>query len=206
MKIKKALESLLKYSPESHYSFDILDSEEQMNKEIKNTYIKNILDDNINDDNFQNEINKNKISKKQNKETKSNDENTNTQIFPSLPINLDFIKSKYNFLINSDIVIREFTLNARNKQYNAFVIYIDGMVSSEIMDNFVLRPLMIKDKANSYDGNHSIVINEALTNNITVKKVKKFNLGEYIMSCLMPQNSVTMEDTFENVITGINSR
>ena len=41
-------------------------------------------------------------------------------VFPSLSINLDFLKVKYNTLINSDISIREFTLNARNKQYNAF--------------------------------------------------------------------------------------
>ncbi len=72
-------------------------------------------------------------------------------IFPSLSVNLDYMKTKYNLLINSDIILREFTLNARGKQYNAFLVYIDGMVDSEIMDKFILEPLMLRNKNNLYD-------------------------------------------------------
>lgn len=38
-------------------------------------------------------------------------------IFSSLSVNLEYVKVKYNTLINSDIVVREFTLTARNRQY-----------------------------------------------------------------------------------------
>lgn len=48
-------------------------------------------------------------------------------IYPSLEVNLEYMKVKYNTLINSDIVIRPFTLTARDKQYQAFLIYIDGI-------------------------------------------------------------------------------
>lgn len=57
-------------------------------------------------------------------------ENANKNIYPSLDINLDYLKVRFNTLINSDIVIREFTLTARNRQYKAFILYIDGMVDT----------------------------------------------------------------------------
>ena len=129
-----------------------------------------------------------------------------TKIFQSSTVNLDYMKTKYNILINSDIVLREFILNAKGKQYKAFIVYIDGMVDSQIMDDFVLEPLMMRNKNNLYDGPQNKVISEAVTNNITVRKVKKFDLSEYIMNCLVPQNSIKQVSDFEKVASGINSR
>ena len=126
-------------------------------------------------------------------------------IFPSLSVNLDYMKTKYNLLINSDIILREFTLNARGKQYNAFLVYIDGMVDSEIMDKFILEPLMLRNKNNLYDGTQNKIISEAVANNITVRKVKKFDLSNYLMGCLMPQNAVKEVTDFDQAASGINS-
>ncbi len=127
-------------------------------------------------------------------------------IFPSLSVNMEYMKIKYNLLINSDVILREFTINARGKQYNAFLIYIDGMVDSEIMDKFILEPLMLRNKSNLYDGGQSKVISEAVANNITVRKVKKFDLSNYLIGCLMPQNAVKEVKDFDEVASGINSR
>lgn len=126
------------------------------------------------------------------------------KIYPSLKVNLDFIKAKYNTLINSDVIVREFTINARNKQYEAFLIYIDGMVNSEFLNEFVIKPLMLRNKSNLFDGNQEKVISEAVSNNITVRKVKKFNLVDYIYNCLIPQNDIKMVDEFSDIISGIN--
>lgn len=120
-------------------------------------------------------------------------------IFPSLKVNLEYIKTRYNTLINSDIVIRQFTLNARGKQYEAFIAYIDGMIDSKIMDDFILEPLMMRSKNNLFDGSQNKIISEAVANNITVRKVKKFNLSNYLMGCLMPQNSLVEVDDFDKV-------
>lgn len=128
------------------------------------------------------------------------------KIYPSLNVNLEYMKSKYNILINSDIILREFTLNARGKQYNSFIVYIDGMVDSELMNKFILEPLMMRNKNNLYDGSQNKIISEAVTNNITVRKVKKFDLSNYLMSCLMPQNAVNEVSKFSEVSNGINSR
>ena len=127
------------------------------------------------------------------------------KIYPSLSVNLEFMKTKYNALINSDIVFREFVINARGKQYNALLVYIDGMINSQIMDDFILKPLMMRNRNNLYDGSQNKVISEAVANNITVRKVKKFDLASYILSCLMPQNSVKKQTDFESIISGINS-
>ena len=128
------------------------------------------------------------------------------KIFTSLDVNLEYVKTKYNLLINSDIVLRQFTLNARGKQYNAFLLYIDGMINSELMDNFVLKPLMMRNRNNLYDGGQNKVVSQAVANNITVRKVKKFDLPSYIINCLLPQNTVKQAKTFEQAFTGINSR
>ena len=125
-------------------------------------------------------------------------------VFPSLSINLDFLKVKYNTLINSDIVVREFTLTARNRQYGAFLIYIDGMVDTKIINDFVLEPLMLRNRANSYDGNETRVVSEAISNNITVRKVKKFDLVDYIYNSLVPQNAVKKKKSFNDILPDIN--
>lgn len=131
--------------------------------------------------------------------TSDNSEEEKINIFPSLKVNLEYIKTRYNTLINSDIIIRQFTLNARGKQYDAFIAYIDGMVDSKIMDDFILEPLMMRNKNNLFDGSQNKIISEAVTNNITVRKVKKFNLSDYLMGCLMPQNSLVEVDDFDKV-------
>ena len=124
-------------------------------------------------------------------------------IFPSIDVNIEYIKVKYNLLINSDVLLREFTLNARNKQYRAFLLFIDGMVNMDLVNNYVLKPLMLRNTANSYEGNQ--VISEAVTNNITVRKVKKFDIKDYILNSLLPQNNVKTRTEFKDIFSSVNS-
>ena len=60
--------------------------------------------------------------------------------------NLDYINAKYNCLINSDIIIRNFTIKANEMIYNAFLVCIDGMIDSNLVNNFLLKPHMQKNK------------------------------------------------------------
>ena len=126
-------------------------------------------------------------------------------IYTSLDVNLDYIKTSYNLLINSDIITREFILNARGKQYKALLLYIDGMVDTQILNDFVLEPLMMRNKNNLFDNSQNRIISEAVSNNITVRKVKKFDLAEYIENCLIPQNSIKQTNSFDDIFSGVNS-
>lgn len=123
-------------------------------------------------------------------------------IFPTIQVNLEYLKYKYNTLINSDIEIREFTLLANNKQYSAFLLYIDGMVDSKIVNDFILKPLMLRNQANTFE---SDVAKVAISNNITVRKKKPFDLTNYILNNLMPQNNVKKVQEFPEIISDVNS-
>lgn len=124
------------------------------------------------------------------------------KVFYSLQENLEYIKSKYNALINSDIIIREFSLTCKNKQYNAFLIYIDGMTDSVIINDFVLRPLMLKNKSNTYN----IIKTKSITMHTpSSQKNKITKLANYIYNHLVPNNNLSKQTEFEKIITDINS-
>ena len=129
-------------------------------------------------------------------------EDLNQNVYTSVDVNLEYIKVKFNSLINSDIKIREFDLRARNKVYKAFILYIDGMSDSKSISRFILHPLMLKSRANTSDSNDEVV-SSAIANNVTVKKVRKFNLTDYINSCLIPYNDVTKSNKFDKIITSV---
>lgn len=107
-----------------------------------------------------------------------------SNIFSNIDENLEYLKSKYNTLINSDIIIREFSMSANNKEYKSFIIYIDGLVDSISINDFILEPLMFRKKQR----------NSVLQNNLAL----------YVDNCLLPQNSVKKVEKFEDVFSGIN--
>ena len=79
------------------------------------------------------------------------------------------------------------------------------MIDTQILNDYVLEPLMMRNKNNLFDGDQNRIISEAVTNNITVRKVKKFDLIDYIESCLIPQNSIKQSNSFEKIFSGVNS-
>ena len=134
-----------------------------------------------------------------------NNLNINKNVLHDISSNLDYIKTRFNTLINSDIVIREFMLSARNKQYKAFILFIDGMVDSNLINDFILKPLMLKNTANSFNGDQDRIVLETKANKVSVKKVKKFDLVEYVSSCLLPQNKISKETDFDTIVSDVNS-
>ena len=124
--------------------------------------------------------------------TKTDSESTSTtempqidyKVFNNITENLDFLKSKYNTLICADVIIREFNMFAYNKNYKCFIIYIDGLVDSISINDFILKSLMM--------GKHRY------------NRPFEGNLQEYVDNCLLPQNSVTKVQDFQDVYSGIN--
>ena len=135
----------------------------------------------------------------------SNKENNSRNVFTDINKSLDYIKTKYNLLINSDVITREFILNAKGKQFKAFLLYIDGMVDSQILNDFVLKPLMMRNQNNFLKNQQSNIISESVTNNVTIRKVKKFNLVDYVQTCLIPQNNIELQSSFNDIFLGVNS-
>ena len=63
------------------------------------------------------------------------------KIFSNIASNLEYVKVQYKTLLNSDIVVREFLLNARNKKFKAFILFIDGMVNSALINDNILTSM-----------------------------------------------------------------
>ena len=124
------------------------------------------------------------------------------KVYYSIQKNLEYIKSKFNVLINSDIIVRKFTLNCKNKQYSAFLIYIDGMTDSVIINDFVLKPLMMKNKNNTFQSSKKTTI----TNHTPSSEKNKLKaLANYIYTNLLPDNNLSKQTKFEKIISDINS-
>lgn len=129
------------------------------------------------------------------------------KIFTEIDKNLDFLKYKYNALICNDVIIREFSLLAQNIEYKAFVMYIDGMVDSPVINEFILSPLMIRNRANIFDDKQKKFVSEKKIDNVTLKNFKKSkekNLVDFIYNSLIPQNSVDKVTDFSDVYSAIN--
>ncbi len=131
-------------------------------------------------------------------------ENITENVYTSIDVNLEYVKVKYNVLINSDIKLRNFFINAKGKQYSAFLLYIDGMIDSESINKFVIEPLMLKNISNTSTSEQNIV-NTAVTNNAVVRRVKKFNLIDYISECLVPENDVSTSQKFDDIFQKVNA-
>lgn len=117
-----------------------------------------------------------------------------SNIYTNISKNLNYLKNIYHFNISSDIVIRDFYILVNNVRHRAFIIFIDGMADGNLINNFILTPLMIRNKGNSFDIN---LENYASKND-------KIDVCSYISDCLLPQNSSTKVQTFENVFSAVN--
>ena len=122
------------------------------------------------------------------------------KIFPTLSVNIEYLKTKYNLLINSDVKIRKFALPIQNKKVAAALLYIDGMVDETTITNSVLQPLLLKN---------SITMQEQQNRSgriaIRNPKAPKINLENFIYNGLIPHNSISKETEFEIVISKVNA-
>lgn len=128
-------------------------------------------------------------------------------IFSDVKSNLEYLKIQYNTLINSDIVIRKFRLVANNTTYQAFIFYIDGMVNSDTINDFILSPLMLRNRSNTHRIKSEALKDSQIVSSILAQSTPKhnFDLETYIYESLLPQNSLKKVKEFKPLISDINS-
>ena len=112
--------------------------------------------------------------------------------------NIEYLKVKYNMLINSDIKIREFCLNIQNIKVPAFILYIDGMVSSNDINDFILKPLLLNNAIKMKDSS------KEMSHSQRVQHIKT-NLENFLYSNLIPQNNISKESEFKEIISRVNN-
>ena len=119
---------------------------------------------------------------------KANDDksidNKGIEIKDNLLKNLEYIKKVYCIPINGDIVIREFNIVVKQKAIEAFAVFIDGMSDRKVINEAILKPLM-------------------LLSNLDIKSDEN-NIENYIKFHLLPQTQLKVANTYREVIEEVN--
>lgn len=124
------------------------------------------------------------------------DENEPKQnIYEDINKNIDYLSNKYSLKINSDIIMKEFKINIQNKNYKAILVFIDGIVNTNSINDFILKPIMLKN---------SILMKNLNPRSIALNK-NKINIEDFIFESLIPQNSLKKSKDFDDLILKINS-
>ena len=115
----------------------------------------------------------NEAKKKEDKNTDSNKENKGTKetkdsageekVSKQLDINLKKMQEKFVSDKNSDIIFRQFIVGKRHK---AFIMFIDGMVDRETINNYILRQLMSPNLFQDQDTTEERTVIEYIEENV----------------------------------------
>lgn len=123
------------------------------------------------------EINK---AKKGKRETASD-----TVVSNSAAVNMEYIRKKFNYPLNKDIVIREFSIMGR---YKSFLAYLDGMVDKFVINDSILRPLLTNEK---YSGTpEECPLDYILENIIETNSAKKVTNPDDVIYEILTGNTV----------------
>jgi len=113
-----------------------------------------------------------------------------TAISAKLNENLETIKKLTHSEICSDIVYRNFILTINKQEYYAFIVFYDGLSDSNLIDEFILRPLM-----NTYEYNNQN-IKDCISNYILEQnQLKEVNTWNKILESLNVGNCIIFVDT-----------
>ncbi len=117
------------------------------------------------------------------------------KISSNLKQNLDTIRQIYNMPANIDIKIREFAINIKGAEVDAFIVFIDGLVNKQMINTNILQPLMILSSLMDRPENNKIKSNS--------QHDGKANFG-FIIRHLMTNNELGVFDKYDGVIEEVN--
>ncbi len=128
--------------------------------------------------------------------TKSNSSEFDKSAIVSTKLNENFdtMKKLTHSETCSDIVFRKFIININKQDYSAFIAFYDGMSDSNLIDEFILRPLMSSNEFNNQNIKDCIV-NYILEQN----QVKEINTWKKVLGSLVVGNCLIFVDTLNIV-------
>jgi len=108
----------------------------------------------------------------------------NDRIDADIKNNLERMKEIYSIPLNSDIVLREFDINFNGRRVPAFIIFFDGMVNGDTINNSILKPLMVSSMM-EIQGNEE-------------------SLEGYIARQLLPHCQLKIEKGYSDIVDTVN--
>ncbi len=106
------------------------------------------------------------------------------KISKKLSTNLKYMKKVYSIPKNGDIVLRAFDIVVKDKTIPAFILFYDGMTDREVINNYILTPLM-------------------LLSNLDIKGNER-KIIDYIKNHILPQSQLNETSEYTSVIDEIN--
>lgn len=82
------------------------------------------------------------------KRAESQEQSTYNNIVSDLTLNKKRVEKEFNKPKNLDAIIRDFKVA---RKIDAFILYIDGMVDKNIINDSILRPLMVQENFNDFE-------------------------------------------------------
>lgn len=129
--------------------------------------------------------NENLLLNRDKRQTQPEDKSGNgSEISTELALNLKYIKQRFSVSINSDFIIREFDIVIKDRVIEAFLCFFDGMVDRKVINDDILRPLM-------------------LLSNLDIKGEER-DIASYIRSHLLPHNQIKEVTQYDKVVDEIN--
>lgn len=105
--------------------------------------------------------------KENNRDLNKNKELYSQPILKTIESNINFINSAFNTTVNKDIIIRKFIVGGK---YKAILVFLDGMVDKNTINNSILKPLLNNEKFKEQNSNsmlNSIILEIIETNQAT---------------------------------------
>jgi len=106
------------------------------------------------------------------------------EVKSDIDANLAHMKDVYSIPVNSDIILREFDITYGCRSIRAFIIFFDGMTNTEVINNYILKPLMV--------------------NSVMPLKDTAENLEDYVVRQLMPHCQVKIEKGYKKAVEAVN--
>ena len=110
------------------------------------------------------------------KQNESRGQSNEGYIVPDLTENMERMKKEFNMPESKDIIMRKFKAA---KETDAFILYIDGMIDKNTVNNFILRPLMSTEN---------------------FKYFKEGSVIDYITDNVLPVNQIIKESKYDKAI------
>ena len=106
------------------------------------------------------------------------------EISDDITVNLEYMKNRFSIPLNCDIILRKFSINYKDEIIPAFIIFFDGMTDREIINSYILKPLMVD----------------------SIKEIKEseYDLENFILRQLLPHNQINVESKYSKVVDEVN--
>lgn len=104
------------------------------------------------------------------------------KISSSLRYNVDYMKQRYYYEKNSDLILRDFNVTVQGKQIPAAAFFFDGLVNKQLIGQLIMMPVLKE----------------------ITEDVKPGKMADYLMRNVISQNQVKLVVSFDRVLEELN--